>query len=143
MNLTKLSLPPFNLTETMKHILKTSEMPWEPKFFPNEEQQYGDFKALWREHGTSQFEVRLTRIPPDGGTNTKYHTHTKEEEWFYVTRGSCHICLNGEWQIIGEGDSIFKPVGDYHIFRNFGSEPCEILMLGTNVEGSAKVGLSN
>ncbi len=119
----------------MKHIVNTKELDWEPKLFPGEEAQYGDFKALWKEHQTNQFEVRITRIPP-GGTNTKYHTHSKEEEWFYVLKGSCHICLEGDWQVIGEGDSIFKPIGDYHIFRNFGDEPCEVIMVGTNVAGS-------
>ena len=92
-------------------------------------------KALWKEHGTSQFEVRITRIPP-GGTNTKYHTHTKEEEWFFVLSGSCHICIDGKWEQIGSGDSIFKRIGSYHIFRNFGKEPCEMIMMGANVEGS-------
>ena len=48
-------------------------MPWQPKFFPGEETQYGEFKPLWKEHETKQFEMRLTRIPP-GGTNTKYRT---------------------------------------------------------------------
>ena len=53
----------------MKYIVKTNEMPWKPKFFPGEDKQYGDFKPLWQEHGTEQFEVRLTRIP-GGETNT-------------------------------------------------------------------------
>ena len=72
-------------------------MDWEPKFFPNEDQQYGEFKALWREHSMNQIEVRITRIPAHG-THTKYHAHTKEEEWFYVLSGSCHINIEGEWQ---------------------------------------------
>jgi len=119
----------------MRHIVKAGELPWKPKYFPGEENPFGDFKALWEVHGTTQFEVRITRIPP-GGTNTKYHTHTMEEEWFYVLQGKCHICLNGKWREIEEGDSIFKPVGDYHIFRNFADVPCEIIMLGSNIEGS-------
>ena len=122
----------------MKYIIRNSELDWEPKYFPGEQAQYGEFKALWKEHGTSQFEVRLTKIPP-GGTNTKYHTHTKEEEWFYVLKGSCHICIEGEWQEIQEGDSIFKPIGIYHIFRNFGKNPCELVMMGPNIEGSEAV----
>jgi uncharacterized cupin superfamily protein len=120
----------------MKHIIKADERDWEPKFFPGEETRSGEFKALWKAHGSTQFEMRLTRVDP-GETNTKYHTHSKEEEWFYVTKGSCHVCINGEWQEINEGDSVFKPTGDFHIFRNFGDGPCELLMMGTNVEGSS------
>lgn len=119
----------------MKYIVKTKELPWEPKFFENEEKQYGEFKALWKEHDCKQFEVRITRVPPKD-TTTKYHLHTKEEEWFYVLKGTCHINIEGEWKQIEEGDSIFKPPGTFHIFRNFGEEPCDIIMLGSNIEGS-------
>ncbi len=124
----------------MKFIVDTNELTWESKYFPGEDTQYGDFKALWKEHGTSQFEVRITRVPA-GGTNTKYHTHTKEEEWFYVLEGSCHICIEGEWKQIKKGDSIFKPIGAYHIFRNFGEDPCEMIMMGSNIEGSEAIKL--
>ncbi|MEX0330831.1 MAG: cupin domain-containing protein [Puniceicoccaceae bacterium] len=119
----------------MKHIVRAGDLEWEPKIFPGETTRSGEFKALWKAHGSSQFEMRLTRIGP-GETNTKYHTHSREEEWFYVTMGSCHVCINGDWFLIERGDSVFKPVGDYHIFRNFGDAPCEVLMLGSNVEGS-------
>lgn len=119
----------------MKLILKSGEVPWEPKFIPGYPEQYGEFQALGREHGSTQFEMRLTRVPPHG-TSTRYHTHTREEEWFYVLRGRCHICLEGGWRELGPGDSVFKPVGRYHIFRNFTDAPCEILMLGSNVAGS-------
>lgn len=117
----------------MKYIVKTGELPWQPKFYRNEDKQYGEFKALWKEHGCEQFEVRITRVPPQGAT-TKYHTHTKEEEWFYVLNGACHINIEGEWHQIEAGDSIFKPPGIYHTFRNIGDRPCDIIMLGTNIE---------
>jgi uncharacterized cupin superfamily protein len=120
----------------MKHIVRTDSLPWHPKHFPGETAQYGEFKALWEEHGTTQFEVRLTRIPPCGGTNTKYHTHTQEEEWFFVLEGSCQICIEGQWSEVRKGDSIFKPAGDFHIFRNYGDTPCDMIMIGTNIEGS-------
>ena len=74
----------------MKYIVNSNDLEWEPKFFPGEDGNYGEFKALWKKHESKQFEVRITKIPP-GGTNTKYHAHTKEEEWFYVLNGRCHI----------------------------------------------------
>jgi uncharacterized cupin superfamily protein len=119
----------------MKYIVKTQELEWQPKFFSNEEKQYGEFKALWKEHECKQFEVRITRVLP-GGVTTKYHTHTKEEEWFYVLNGTSHINIEGEWHQIEAGDSIFKPPGIYHTFRNLGDEPCDIIMMGTHIEGS-------
>ena len=122
-------------SKKVNYIIKSEEMPWQPKFFPHEELQYGEFKPLWQKHGMDQIEVRITRIPPNG-TNTKYHMHTKEEEWFFVLSGSCHINIEGEWHLIESMDSIYKPPGDYHIFRNFGDQHCDIIMLGTNVEGS-------
>ncbi|MGF1484352.1 MAG: cupin domain-containing protein [Opitutales bacterium] len=120
----------------MSAIVHTAELPWLPKTKPGVEEPLGEFKALWQAHGCDQFEVRLTRIPPHGGTSTRYHTHTLEEEWFFVLQGTCHICLEGTWHALQPRDSIFKRCGAFHTFRNFGDKPCELLMLGSNVDGS-------
>jgi len=119
----------------MKFIVKTGELEWKPKFRRNEARQYGEFKALWQEHECQQFEVKITRVLPHDVTTT-YHTHTKEEEWFYVLNGTCYINIEMEWHEIETGDSIFKPPGTYHTFRNISDEPCDIIMMGTNIEGS-------
>ena len=119
----------------MNYIVKSDDVDWQPKFFPNEQQQYGEFKPLWQIHGMEQIEVRITKIPAQG-THTKYHTHTKEEEWFYVLEGSCHVNIEGQWEKVATGDSIYKPPGIFHIFRNFGDQPCVVIMLGTNIEGN-------
>ena len=125
----------------MKHIIKTKDSTWLPKYFPGEDKQYGEYKALFEEHGTEQFEVRITRIP-HGGTNTKYHSHSKTEEWFYVLSGSCHINIEGTWYLIEEGDSIHTPPDVLHIFRNYGTSDCDIIMVGTNVAGDEVTRLS-
>jgi uncharacterized cupin superfamily protein len=118
---------------TMKQpILKTNSIEWRPKLVPAiSPDRRGLFQNLSELHGLTQFEARLTRIPP-GEASTWYHTHTLCEEWFYVLRGSCHIHLNGKWNEIVAGDSIATAPGDFHIFRNFGAEDCDLIMVGIN-----------
>jgi uncharacterized cupin superfamily protein len=115
-----------------KHVIHTDDHPWQPKLVPQiANEQKGWFKKLSDLHGLEQFEVRLTRIPP-GETNTWHHTHTVIEEWFYVLRGKCHLYLNGAWTEIGTGDSVATAPGDYHTFRNLGTEDCDMIMVGIN-----------
>ncbi len=119
-------------------IIKSADLPWLPKRKPGVDEDLGEYKALWEAHGCEQFEVRLTRIAA-GGASTLYHTHTKEEEWFYVLSGRCHIQYEGDWRELEPGDSVFKRCGTFHTFRNFGEDPCELIMLGTNVAGSRTI----
>jgi uncharacterized cupin superfamily protein len=114
------------------YIVKPDDMEWKPKIAPQiSPERKGFFKLLSEQHGLKQFEARLTRLPP-GEASTWYHTHTVCEEWFYVLRGCCHLNLNGEWTEIAAGDSIATAPGDFHIFRNFGTENCDLIMVGIN-----------
>lgn len=113
-----------------RHIVKVDNLPWQEKRVPAiTPDRRGLYKLLCQAHGLKQFEVRLTRIEP-GESNTWHHTHSHCEEWFLITKGSCHIHLNGEWSELGEGTSLATAPGDYHIFRNFGEAPCEFLIVG-------------
>jgi uncharacterized cupin superfamily protein len=114
------------------YIIRTEDMEWQPKVVPAiSPERKGLCKLLSEQHGLQQFEARLTRIPP-GEASTWYHTHTICEEWFYVLRGRCHINLNGKWSEIVAGDSVATAPGDFHVFRNFGTEDCELIMVGIN-----------
>lgn len=117
----------------MKRIVHTQDVPWLPKRFPNEEKLYGTYRSLTQHHSTEQFEVRITRLMPDE-QNTKYHAHSRTEEWFYVLTGCCKVALDGRWFDIGARDSIHTSPGTMHMFRNASEQVCEIIMLGTNHE---------
>lgn len=118
-----------------KHVLHESELPWKEKRVESiSPDRRGLYKNLTIAHGIEQFEARLTRIPP-GESNTWYHTHTKIEEWFYVLSGSCYMNFDGDWMELKAGDSIATFPGEWHTFRNFGDDDCEIIMVGMNIDG--------
>jgi len=119
------------------HILHSSDLPWRdkiiPKFSPD---RRGCFKNLAEQHGLTQFDVRITLIPP-GETNTWQHSHSCVEEWFFVLHGTCHVHIDGRWLPVHAGDSIATSPGDFHMFRNFGDTGCEIIMVGKNDDSDA------
>jgi len=111
-------------------IISTGTQPWQDKHLPAlGPERKGQFIKLSTIHGLTQFEARLTRIPP-GEESTWYHRHSHVEEWFYVLSGTASVCINGVWSDIRAGDSIATSPEDWHIFRNQRSEPCDILMVG-------------
>ena len=115
-----------------KHIVRDSDLAWEEKRVPAvTPDRRGFYKLLSGEHGLQQFEARLTRIPPNE-SSTWYHAHAKIEEWFYVVSGTCHVNIEGAWAVISAGDSVATGPGEWHTFRNFGDQDCDILMVGIN-----------
>lgn len=111
-------------------MLHASNLPWEEKRNPSiTPDRRGFFKNLSAAHGLTQFEARITRIPP-GESSTWYHRHSHIEEWFYVLAGSCEFCLHGVWSTIKAGDSVATRPEDWHTFRNRGNQECEIIMVG-------------
>ena len=115
-----------------QYIIKAEAVEWREKHAPKvSPERKGLFQPLTELHGLKQFAARVTRIP-SGEASTWYHTHTICEEWFYVLRGRCHIHLNGKWSEIVAGDSVATAPGDFHIFRNFGTEDCDLIMVGIN-----------
>lgn len=72
--------------------------------------------ACW--HGT---------IFPGGGPPP--HVHTREEEAFYVLRGTLAAYDDGARAEAGPGSLIILPRGSRHWFKNETAEPVELLML--------------
>ncbi|WGR92249.1 cupin domain-containing protein [Bradyrhizobium sp. ISRA443] len=70
-------------------------------------------------------------IPP--GAGAPLHTHSREDEAFYVLSGEILIEREGEAAplTVGPGDFFFGARGRYHAFRNVGDETARVLMLST------------
>jgi quercetin dioxygenase-like cupin family protein len=66
-------------------------------------------------------------IYPGGGPPT--HTHTREEEAFYVLKGELTVYDGDEAHVVYAGAYIHLPRGNRHRFRNEGSQPVEMLIL--------------
>ena len=77
--------------------------------------------------------VNLDAVPPNA-YSTKYHSHSQQEEFFYILSGEGVLRLNGEERRIHSGDFLSKPAGKgiAHTFFNAGKEMLLILDIGTN-----------
>ena len=86
--------------------------------------------------GSEKIYVNIDRILP-GFRSTKYHSHTKQEEFFIILSGCGTLRIGGEEHLINKGDFISKPAGKglAHQFINTGDETLEILDVGTKEEG--------
>lgn len=74
-------------------------------------------------------------VPPDSGSPP--HTHTREDETFYILKGSIRIVAGGTTVVAGPGDTVFGPRGVTHTFHNVGADDAEMLCLAVpaGVEG--------
>jgi uncharacterized cupin superfamily protein len=86
--------------------------------------------------GSEKIYVNIDRIAP-GAKSAKYHTHSKQEEFFLILSGSGTLRLNGQEYIVKKGDFVAKPAGRNiaHQFINTGDDVLEILDVGTNEVG--------
>ena len=63
--------------------------------------------------------------PPGGGPPPHYHLN--EDEWFLILEGRADFFLDGVWQEMPVGTSLYVPKGVIHTFRNAGDTPLKML----------------
>lgn len=86
--------------------------------------------------GSEKIYVNIDKIQP-GAKSAKYHSHSKQEEFFIILNGNGTLRMNGEELAVSRGDFIAKPAGrgNAHQFMNTGTDVLEILDIGTNESG--------
>ncbi len=69
-----------------------------------------------------------------GAKSCKFHSHTKQDEFFYILKGACIVRVGNEIHRLNTGDYFCKPAGQNiaHQFINDSSDIVEILDVGTN-----------
>lgn len=82
--------------------------------------------------GSEKIYVNIDFVKP-GGQSTKYHSHSKQEEFFLIMSWKGMLRMDGEEISIKLGDIISKPAGKNlaHQFINNSSEMLQILDIGT------------
>jgi quercetin dioxygenase-like cupin family protein len=85
------------------------------------------YKAMANDTG-HQFSVWESIVPPGAGTPA--HTHTREDEAFYVLSGEVQIELEGAADPLrlGRGGFLFAPRNRPHAYRNIGTVPAHLLV---------------
>lgn len=66
-------------------------------------------------------------VPPGGGPPP--HTHTREDEAFYVTEGELSFTVGGEPLVVGPGGFACPPRGVPHSFTNKGATPAKAVVV--------------
>ncbi|MCD4783675.1 MAG: cupin domain-containing protein [Candidatus Eremiobacteraeota bacterium] len=71
-----------------------------------------------------------------GGKSKKYHSHTKQEEFFFIMKGKGILRLNEKEISVREGDFVAKPAGKgiAHQFINNGKDILQIMDFGLREE---------
>ena len=82
--------------------------------------------------GSERLYINIDRVPP-GAYSTKYHSHSKQEEFFLILSGRGTLRLDDKEYSVSEGDFIAKPAGHgiTHTFMGSGDKPLVILDAGT------------
>lgn len=93
-------------------------------------------KRLGAAAGGDRLYVNIDYVRP-GGKSVKYHSHSRQEEFFMILKGSGKLRLQGRMIAVKPGDFFAKPGGQgiAHQFLNDGDEILEILDCGTNDRG--------
>jgi quercetin dioxygenase-like cupin family protein len=65
------------------------------------------------------------------GFATPYHTHSREDECFYVLEGHVAFVCNGEWLEAGPGGLVYGPRNIPHGFEAIGERPARMLVMCT------------
>ncbi|WP_032122082.1 cupin domain-containing protein [Clostridium amazonitimonense] len=91
---------------------------------------------LGKAAGSEKFYINIDRIVP-GYKSTKYHSHTKQEEFFLILNGEGTLRIDDKEYLIKKGDFVSKPAGKNiaHQFINTGSKVLEILDIGSKEQG--------
>jgi quercetin dioxygenase-like cupin family protein len=94
------------------------------------------FKAAADDTG-HQFSVWESIVPPGAGVPA--HTHTREDEVFYVLSGEVLIEVEGAADPLrlGPGGFLFAPRNRWHVYRNIGTATAHLLVFvvpGTGLE---------
>lgn len=86
--------------------------------------------------GCEKIYVNVDYVKP-GGKSAKYHSHSKQEEFFLIMSGTGILKICGDEIPIKAGDVISKPAGKNiaHQFINNGSNILQILDVGTREKG--------
>lgn len=79
---------------------------------------------------TRGLSATITQTSPPGG-GPPPHSHTNEDETFYVVEGQYELLLDGKWVKASPGDAFHTQRGSVHTFRNAGTTTGKMLVFIT------------
>ena len=79
---------------------------------------------------TGGLSTTLTQTSPPGG-GPPPHSHTHEDETFYVLEGEYEFLEDGQWHKAEQGRAVLAKRGSVHTFRNVGNSTGKMLVFLT------------
>lgn len=70
-----------------------------------------------------------THVAPGGGPT--YHSHSREDETFYVVSGIAEVQLENEIFLCKAGDRVYGPRNIFHTYRNVGDTDLKMIIVYT------------
>lgn len=61
------------------------------------------------------------------GNGPPLHRHGRDDEFFFVIKGTMKFMVDGHETVVSEGGAVFAPRGSVHAFVNIGSAPSRML----------------
>jgi quercetin dioxygenase-like cupin family protein len=90
----------------------------------------GDIKILITSAETDGVMSMIDTTTHPGGGPT-YHSHSREDEAFYVISGTAEIQIENKVYLCRAGDSAFGPRNVFHTYRNVGDTELKMLIVYT------------
>ncbi len=84
---------------------------------------------LEAKHTGGKLTMWTNITPPGNGPPPHYHLN--EDEWFVVQEGRVQFLVNGKWQEVPVGGTVYLPRGVVHTFKNVGDKPSRLLATTT------------
>ena len=114
----------------MPKILNVDKLPHE---FVDDPEFRSAMKTLYlgAAAGSEKIYVNIDYVKP-GAKSVKYHSHSEQEEFFLILKGSGILRMSDQEVPVKQGDFVAKPTGKdvAHQFINSGSEVLQILDCG-------------
>lgn len=84
----------------------------------------------------TDYNLNIAVLEPDKPlSQTHYHAHDDQEEFYYVFDGRCRIEIGDESFDLVEDDVIVVREGTPHLLHNPYDEPCRLIAIGSPPEG--------
>ena len=113
-----------NVKNVVQHLKSKNIL--QAEIFPKDHRPWGWFEILSRK-GRSQ--VKRIMVKPGGTLSLQSHQH-RSEHWV-VVEGKAKVTVESEERFLGEGESVYIPVGAVHRMENPGSEPMLLIEVQT------------
>ena len=96
------------------------------KSFPKDHRPWGWFETLAL---ANRFQVKRIHVHPGAALSLQSHHH-RSEHWV-VVEGTAKVTVDDEVKLIGEGASVYIPLGAVHRMENPGKLPMVLIEVQT------------